>query len=169
MDLSPYADALRGELASLARATGPEAEKILERLSGPLDAALRLVIQEAVSDAAQEISRELAPGSVDVRVRGRDLGFVVTPAPEDPMGRPGPPTAPRAPEAARDSTDGGTARLTVRLMDQLKVEVEAAADREGLSVNAFLVRMLAAAVQSGSAPPSRQPGPSGNRMSGWVQ
>jgi hypothetical protein len=53
-------------------------------------------------------------------------------------------------------------------MDQLKAEVEAAADREGLSVNAFLVRMLAAAVQSGSPTP-RQPGEGGNRISGWVQ
>lgn len=169
MELSPYTDAIRSELASLARASGPEAEELLDRLSGPLDAALRLVIQEAVSDAAQEISRELAPGSVDVRVRGRDLGFVVTPAPQDSVGLPSPPSAPRAPEAPRDGTDGGTARLTVRLVDQLKAEVEAAADREGLSVNAFLVRMLAAAVQSGSAPAPRPPSGSGNRMAGWVQ
>jgi HicB family len=79
-----------------------------------------------------------------------------------------PPVAPRSPEPTRDSAEGGTARLTVRLMDQLKAEVEAAADREGLSVNAFLVRMLAAAVQSGSPTP-RQPGEGGNRISGWVQ
>jgi hypothetical protein len=168
MDLTHYAEGLRSDMAALARATGPEAEELLDRLMGPLDAALRLVIQEAVSDAVQEISRELAPGSVDVRLRGRDLGFVVTPAPEDARDVSSPPVTPPAPEAPRDSTEGGTARLTVRLMDQLKAEVEAAADREGLSVNAFLVRMLAAAVQSGS-PNARQPGHGGNRMSGWVQ
>jgi hypothetical protein len=167
MDLTGYVETLRHELSVVARATGPDAEELADRLTAALEAATRLVLQEAVSDAAEEISRELAPGSVDVRLRGRDLGFVVTPAPQDRPNMSIPPVAPRS-EPTRDSADGGTARLTVRLMDQLKAEVEAAADREGLSVNAFLVRMLAAAVQSGSPTP-KQPGESGNRMSGWVQ
>ena len=169
MDLTGYVDTLRRELMVAARAAGPDAEELADRLTAPLEAATRLVLQEAVSEAAEEISRELAPGSVDVRLRGRDLGFVVTPTPQDrTAGMPIPPAAPRAPEPTRDSAEGGTARLTVRLMDQLKAEVEAAADREGLSVNAFLVRMLAAAVQSGSPTP-RQSGEGGNRISGWVQ
>jgi hypothetical protein len=169
MDLTGYVDTLRRELTLAARAVGPDAEELADRLTAPLEAATRLVLQEAVSDAAEEISRELAPGSVDVRLRGRDLGFVVTPTPQDrPASMPIPPTAPRSPEPGRDTGEGGTARLTVRLMDQLKAEVEAAADREGLSVNAFLVRMLAAAVQSGSPAP-RQPGEGGTRISGWVQ
>ena len=168
MDLTGYVDTLRRELTVAARAAGPDAEELADRLTAPLEAATRLVLQEAVSDAAEEISRELAPGSVDVRLRGRDLGFVVTPTPQDRPTNPLlPPASPRS-EATRDSTEGGTARLTVRLMDQLKADVEAAADREGLSVNAFLVRMLAAAVQSGSPIP-RQPGESGTRISGWVQ
>lgn len=166
MDLTGYVETLRRELAAAAHAIGPEAEELADRLTAPLEAATRLVLQEAVSDAAAEISRELAPGSVDVRLRGRDLGFVVTPTPQDrPTSMPLPP---RTPEPPRDGTESGTARLTVRLMDQLKAEVEAAADREGLSVNAFLVRMLAAAVQSGSPIP-RPPSESGNRISGWVQ
>jgi hypothetical protein len=169
MDLTGYVDTLRRELGVAARAAGPDAEELADRLTAPLEAATRLVLQEAVSDAAEEISRELAPGSVDVRLRGRDLGFVVTPTPQDrTTSAPIPPVAPRSPESTRDSAEGGTARLTVRLMDQLKAEVEAAADREGLSVNAFLVRMLAAAVQSGSSTP-RHPGDSGTRISGWVQ
>lgn len=169
MDLTGYVDTLRRELMVAARAAGPDAEELADRLTAPLEAATRLVLQEAVSEAAEEISRELAPGSVDVRLRGRDLGFVVTPTPQDrTAGMPIPPVAPRSPEPTRESVEGGTARLTVRLMDQLKAEVEAAADREGLSVNTFLVRMLAAAVQSGSPTP-RQPGEGGNRISGWVQ
>lgn len=169
MDLNGYVETLRRELAVAARAAGPEAEELADRLTAPLEAATRLVLQEAVSDAAEEISRELAPGSVDVRLRGRDLGFVVTPTPQDrPASLPLPAVAPRSAESGRDSAEGGTARLTVRLVDQLKAEVESAADREGLSVNAFLVRMLAAAVQTGSPSP-RPPGESGNRISGWVQ
>src|SRR6478609_5602064 len=83
MDLSSYVDTLRHELAVAARSAGPEAETLAERLTAPLESATRLVLQEAVSDAAQEISRDLAPGSVDVRLRGRELGFVVDRGPED--------------------------------------------------------------------------------------
>ena len=83
MDLNPYIDSLRREIGVAARAAGPEAEALAERLTTPLESATRLVLQEAVSDAAQEISRDLAPGSVDVRLRGRDLGFVVDRGPLD--------------------------------------------------------------------------------------
>ena len=62
MDLSSYVDTLRHELAVAARSAGPDAETLAERLTAPLESATRLVLQEAVSDAAQEISRDLAPG-----------------------------------------------------------------------------------------------------------
>ena len=116
MDLSTYVDTLRHELAVAARSAGPDAEATGRRLTAPLESATRLVLQEAVSDAAQEISRDLAPGSVDVRLRGRDLGFVVDRGPRDraapsPLTRPAgrrprpphrlrPPTAPRTPAPA---------------------------------------------------------------------
>src|SRR5690349_23475908 len=83
MDLSSYVDTLRHELGVAARSAGAEAEALAERLTAPLESAVRLVLQEAVFDAAQEISRALAPGSVDVRLRGRDLGFVVDRGPQD--------------------------------------------------------------------------------------
>ena len=81
MDLSGYVEALRSQLASTAAAAGDEAREMAERLSAPLDAAARLVLQDALSDAAQEITRDLAPGSVELRLRGRELIFVVTPPP----------------------------------------------------------------------------------------
>ena len=84
MDLSSYVDTLRHELAVAARSAGPEAENLAERLTAPLESATRLVLQEAVSDAAQEISRDLAPGSVDVRLRlPVQPRFVVDRGPED--------------------------------------------------------------------------------------
>ncbi len=113
MDLNPYVDTLRHEIAVAARFAGPDAESLAERLTAPLESAARLVLQEAISDAAQEISRDLAPGSVDVRLRGRDLGFVVDRGPRDrdasgPTPRPGrrslpapPPPPHRTPPAAR--------------------------------------------------------------------
>lgn len=166
MDLSSYVDTLRHELAVAARSAGPDAEALADRLTAPLESATRLVLQEAVSDAALEISRDLAPGSVDVRLRGRDLGFVVDRGPQD---RPPevPVAAPPPPETPQDA-DAGTARLTVRLPETLKSQIEAAAEREGLSVNAYLVRTLTATVQPGrSVTPESSTG--GNRLSGWVQ
>ncbi len=168
MDLTPYVDTLRHEIAVAARFAGPDAESLAERLTASLEAATRLVLQEAVADAALEISRDLAPGSVDVRLRGRDLGFVVDRGPQDrEAALPALPAAPPA-RAASDGpqdADTGTARLTVRLPESLKAQVEAAAEREGLSVNAYLVRSLTAMVQS---PVSATTTDAGNRLSGWV-
>src|SRR6185503_9991088 len=154
MDLSSYVDTLRHELAVAARSAGPEAETLAERLTAPLESATRLVLQEAVSDAAQEISRDLAPGSVDVRLRGRELGFVVDRGPEDRGAATDtagwPATGSAAPPPPHDAGEAGTARITVRLPETLKAQVEAAAEREGVSVNAYLVRTLGAAMQPGA-------------------
>ena len=54
MELTPYVDSLQRELAVAAAAGGPEAEALAERLTAPLDAAVRLRLQEAVVDAAAE-------------------------------------------------------------------------------------------------------------------
>jgi hypothetical protein len=167
MDLSSYVDTLRHELGIAARSAGPDAEELAERLTAPLESATRLVLQEAVADAAQEISRDLAPGSVDVRLRGRDLGFVVDRGPQDRDPAPAVAPAPRAPEPPQDA-DAGTARLTVRLPETLKGQIEAAAEREGLSVNAYLVRTLGAALQPSAATAAPHV-ESGNQLSGWVQ
>ena len=77
MDLAPYVHDLQQHLAVAAEAGGEESRVVAERLSAPLEAATRLVLLEALSAAAGEITRELAPGSVDVRLRGRDPEFVV--------------------------------------------------------------------------------------------
>ncbi len=66
-----------------AEAGGDEARALAERLITPLDSATRLVLLEALSDAASEITQELAPGSVDLRLRGREPEFVVTQPPTD--------------------------------------------------------------------------------------
>jgi hypothetical protein len=88
MQMSTYVTRLQRELAAAA---GPEAgSPIAERLISALDAAAHLALLEALSDAAEEITGELAPGSVEVRLRGRDPEFVVVPPPtatlEEPVG-----------------------------------------------------------------------------------
>ena len=83
MDLQPYVDAVRHELAVAAAAGGQDAEALAERLTAPLESAIRLALLEALSEAAEQITRDLAPGSVDVRLRGRDPEFTVSSGMED--------------------------------------------------------------------------------------
>jgi len=83
MDLSPYVEEIRQQVAVAADAAGDDARVLADRLMAPLDAAVRLSLQGALAAAAEEITCDLAPGSVELRLRGRDLEFVVAPPPPD--------------------------------------------------------------------------------------
>src|ERR671935_667508 len=86
MDLTSYVNNLGREFATLAEAGGPEARALVERLTGSLESAIRMTLLDALSAAADEITRDLAPGSVELRLRGRDPSFVVTPPPAEHSG-----------------------------------------------------------------------------------
>src|SRR5512143_1613228 len=86
MDLTSYVRNLGREFATLAEAGGDEARALVERLAGSLESAIRMTLLDALSAAADEITRELAPGSVELRLRGRDPHFVVTAPPAEPLG-----------------------------------------------------------------------------------
>ena len=62
MDLTQYVENLRRELAIAADAGGEDARALAERLTAPLESAIRLMLLDALSAAADEITRELAPG-----------------------------------------------------------------------------------------------------------
>ncbi|MFE4209355.1 hypothetical protein ACFRSX_30730 [Streptomyces goshikiensis] len=180
MDLTPYVDTLRRELAVAAEAGGEDARKLADRLTAPLESATRLTMLGVLSAAMDEITRELAPGSVDVRLRGLDPDFVVTlpptdrgapaepAAPVEPFGAPAPASAP-APAAEGD--DGATARVNLRLPAHLKARAEEAAGREGLSVNAWLVRAVSAAVEGGGTRPrtAEKVQTVGQSITGWMR
>ncbi|MFC5800141.1 hypothetical protein [Streptomyces formicae] len=172
MDLTPYVDTLRRELAVAAEAGGEGARELAERLTAPLESATRLTLLNVLSAAMDEITRELAPGSVDVRLRGLDPDFVVTPPPADG----GAPAEPAAPVEAfttavpDDGDGGGTARVNLRLPAHLKARTEEAASREGLSVNAWLVRAVSAAVDGGTRPRTPEKAQTlGQSFTGWVR
>jgi hypothetical protein len=122
------------------------------------------MLLDALSAAADEITLELAPGSVELRLRSGDPGFVVTPAPADEPASDAPQT-PAPPEA----DEGATARINLRLPEQLKADVEQAASRERLSVNAWLVRAAAAAVAGDDRPPRQRGGRIGQAYTGWAR
>jgi hypothetical protein len=163
MELTQYVDELQRQLATAAASGGDDARELADRLTAPLDAAVRLVLLEALSDAAGEISAELAPGSVDLRLRVGGPEFVISPAPTVP--------APEPPETGRQNADvesGSTSRTTLRLPDRLKSQTETAAARDGVSVNTWLVRAIAAALEQHRGAPAAPSG-SGRRVTGWVR
>lgn len=175
MDLTPYVDNLRRELAVAADASGDEARALAERLSAPLESAARLTLLNVLSAAMSDVTRELAPGSVDVRLRGLDPEFVVTPAPAPEPVREAQESvaAPvvAAPSAA-EADDGTMVRINLRLPAHLKGRAESAAAAEGLSVNAWLVRAVSGALDGGgraSVPGRGKDSGSRGGFTGWVR
>lgn len=168
MDLTSYVDALRLELAVAAEAGGEDARALAERLTAPLESAVRLTLLDALSAAADEITRDLAPGSVDLRLRGREPGFVVSFPPDhgfdesETVAVGGPPAAPP------DAEEGTTARINFRLGEHLKGRIEEAASAAGLSVNGWLIRAAAAALEPDDRSVRRVPR-GGQRYTGWVR
>jgi hypothetical protein len=140
MDITPYVENLRRDLLAAADSAGEQARQIAERLGYALDPSARLALMEAISQAAAEITAAMPAGSVDVRLDGRDLDFVVqTPqvsAPPAPV--PPPPPAPPAP----GDVEEGLARITLRLPDSVKTKAEDAAAAAGQSLNTWLVNLV---------------------------
>ncbi len=184
MDITPYVESLRHDLAAAAEAGGPEAKQAAERLALALDPAVRLALMDALSQAAAEITAELPTGSIDVRLRGREPEFVVD-VPTMPMAAPAapvPPTPP-SPEDAEDAEDGAQARITLRIPESVKYKAEELAAKGGHSLNSWIVNVVRAATREravnvdidlSSIPFLDGPGfPSGRgrgskRMTGWV-
>jgi hypothetical protein len=124
---------------------------------------------------------------VEIRLRGREPEFAVTPPPvEQPAAATGKSlrsalagaievtmgVQPPASSASADDDSGGTSRITLRLPEHLKPRIDEAAGRMGLSVNAWLVRAVSAAL----GPGAREPGPAtdgheplGRGYTGWVR
>jgi predicted HicB family RNase H-like nuclease len=163
MDLTPYLEALRADLTAAAAPGGPDTAKAAELLGHSLEASARLALLEALSDAAAEITTRLRDASVEVRLRGREADLVVNHTMVDSA-------APEAPPAAVDG--GELTRLTLRMPEALKTHVEQTAAAEGISVNAWLVRAISAAVNRPDGPPAPPPPPGGRfgkRITGFAQ
>jgi hypothetical protein len=179
MDLTSYAERLRAQLSAAAEVGGEEARALAERLLPTLDAAVQLTLLDVLSAAAEEISAELAPGSVDVRLRGGTAGFAVT----HPPAAPAPPAVetavPRSVEVrlpvAVEGDDAAMVRINLRLPAHLKSLIEDAAASAGISVNAWIVRAAAAGLaaegrRSPTSADAQQPDRSlGQRYSGWAR
>jgi hypothetical protein len=149
VQLDRFIDALTAELDSLAALGDDESKAAAARLSRALRSAAGLRFLEVLSEAALELSAQLPSGHVEVRLAGQEPSLVYVEEAE------------AAPPPAGE--EGLSARITLRLPEQLKTSVEAAAAREGVSVNTWLVRALGRSV---SSQPSRR---SGRRLTGYAK
>jgi hypothetical protein len=161
MDLETYLESIRRSVHNATALADDQTRSVAERLAATLDDAGKLALIAALSDAAAEISRDLSPGSVELRMAGTRPEFVVTPAPgqltagddheEDEQDQPVQPEL---------DADEPTARITLRLPVSVKAKVDEAAAAEGLSANAWLMRTVLGALSGGRGPrPPRPPRP----------
>lgn len=179
MDITPYIESLRRDLIAAAEAAGPDTRAAAERLTYALDSSARLALMEALSQAAAEISTELPTGSVDVRLSGRELDFVV-----ETVAPPPPPAPPEPPLAPDEDEDGSVVRITLRLPESVKARAEELAAKGGQSLNTWLVNAIRRATREHGInvdidlssvpffgenfPGPGRPGRGGRRMTGWV-
>jgi hypothetical protein len=160
MDITGLIDSLSQDLSRSAEVGGKDVKAAADRLLLALDPALRLVLMDALSQAAAEIGESLPGVTVDVRIKGREPVFVVEQA-----------RAPEAVDEPFEPDDGeATARITLRLPEALKVRAEALAARRGQSLNTWLVasaRTAASEDWNEGHRGGRQG--RGRRMQGWVR
>lgn len=161
---------LRDRLALAAEGEREEEARAAQRLIATLDDSVRLMLLDVLAAAAAEITQELAPASVELRLRGSEPEFVVTTLDEGRGGDAGDGTSVEetpGPDAAAGGA-GALARINLRLPEQLKSRVERAAEQEGLSINAWLVRAVSAAVERGRSGAGESRSSSGaQRYTGW--
>jgi hypothetical protein len=167
MELSPYVEGLRRELASLTRFAPDEVAKLAEQLADALDSSVRLTLLEVLSAAAAEITERLDATVIDLRLSGGDPEFVITAVhPQQDEPAPG-----SGQEAAAD--EAGTARVTLRLPEALKAKIEAQASASGLSVNAWLaqaaIRALDSSGQAQQTSSQRTRTGPGHRITGYAR
>jgi len=149
MQLQRFVDSLKADLTAVAELGDETTADAAGRLVLTLQASVGLRLLDALSEAAQELNDKLPSGHVEVRLTGQDPEFVyVSDEPEA--------TATAADEAF-------TARITLRLPEALKEAVEKAASREGVCVNAYIVRALG---RTSTSAPTQQ---SGNRLTGYAR
>jgi hypothetical protein len=129
MELSRHVAAIQADLAAAAGLGDEATAEAARRLSAALEASLQLRLIDVLTEAALDLDLQLRAGRVEVRLAGRDPQLVLL-------------DEPSAPEDVAAPGEESSARITLRLPEPLKAAVEAAADREGVSTNAWIVRAL---------------------------
>lgn len=175
MKLDQHIAQVSEQLHAAAALGDDRTREIASALSTAATPAVRLAVLNALIEAADEITGALLdfPGSpaVTVRLDGDQLAIDVHVTHQ----------ASDAEEPRRDDGEA-SARISLRLTESLKADIDAAADEEGVSVNTWLVRAASAALRAGpfagfgaaftnlTATPPTGRGSRGNarHITGWI-
>jgi hypothetical protein len=137
MQIGPYVHALQEDLAAAAALADSEAAREGgRRLAQALEPSLQLRLLDLLSEIALGLSAQV-PGRIEVRLAGREPELVYVEE-EQPEPAPAP------------GDDALTARITLRLSEGLKAQIEVAAAGESLSVNSWIVRALSRGLETRS-------------------
>ena len=151
MRLEGHVQAIQGDLASAAGLGDEATAEAARRLNEALGSTLHLRLLDVLGEAAAEIGAQLGSGRIEIRLAGRDPElFVVLEDVSEPI-----------PVGTGEEFKG---RITLRIPETIKAAVEAAADKEGISTNAWLVQTIARALQQPPSGKGRR-----NRLQGFAQ
>lgn len=167
MDLTPYLTSLREHLAAAASAGDEQTRRTAAVLTASLEPSARLAMMHVISDLAAEITAQLPDHVVEVRLDGRDVRVVVTASPgeAESTGRRQPPPPPPPGEGGEN-----IARMTLRMVEQIKGQAEQAAAAQGVSLNTFISQAVQGALHGWEGKRKPHPGnQSGSHLHGWVQ
>lgn len=159
MQLSSIIEGISEDLRRAGAVGGEETRRIAELLVASVENSVGLRVLDALQEAARELGDSLPGAVVDVRMQGRDPILSLSIAqPTDLGGR----------EGGEDYSDDELARITLRLPEGLKNQVERAAAKAGASINAWIVSAVARGLEGPvgfTQPARRMP----RRMTGYVQ
>jgi predicted HicB family RNase H-like nuclease len=151
MKMSLVVDGLRADVTSVGELGDETVAEVADRIAEVLGRSIPGRILDLLSEVAAEVSAELPDGRVEIRVAGDDVELAYVEDVRVPAGA--------EPDGDRDMS----ARITLRLSESLKARVEEGAAREGISVNAFIVRTL----DHGASGDRKRKSYAGNRLRGY--
>jgi|SRR5215210_7112504 len=143
MKIAPHVESLRSDLSAAAALGDARAAEVGAQLAAAVARSAPLRFQEALGEALLEANEQLPSGHLELRLAGSDPGIVYV---DDEA----------ASSRAAAVDEPSAARLTLRLPERLKSQLEEAAAREGVSVNTWLVRALVGAVSHATRPSNQR-------------
>ena len=168
MELEQFLHDVSRQLTAAAALGDERTREVAAALADTARSSVRMAILDALAAATVEVTDALHAASggaqpipaVNLQLTGDQVRFTVI-TPPDPE--------PAEPAASRSDDGDATARISLRLTDTLKADIERAAGKAGVSVNSWLVRAATRALRPDGAPAGgwRSAG-GGHRFTGWV-
>ncbi|MDQ2836535.1 MAG: hypothetical protein M3Y42_10730 [Actinomycetota bacterium] len=165
MELSAFTEQVQQQLLSAAALGDERTREVAAALATTSQSAVRMAILDALAAASAEVTEALyqagdprTSAAVTMHLDGERVRFKVSVPPTEDA------------EPARERPDDGeaSARISLRLPESVKAEIEQAAGQAEISVNSWLVRAATTALRGGSSGGDSWHTSHGRRITGWV-